>query len=250
MTPFVNDAAYSENSDSLLLWDRKNRCKVIALVNDSLVKTIQGRAAIELPGQDPDTVLNALYKLYNLWGIDLNGKAIIIDEHLTLTLNVPNNYHSIYSGVLSPDTNLLFTTGKNKAGTIVGNFYDLKTGAQVSATMVQEDSIYLSRFNREGNKFMTFSTKKDIRFYTKILPFDVTHGDLDFPVKLFRNQLESVCGAKLDSMNNLVPLDRDAYNTVTKNWMEKAEEHYKTCKFKSYNYWAHCFPEKAKLYAN
>ena len=248
------NVAFSDNGDSLLLWNQENneqQCHVLSLSNNIFAKTILNRPVLSLPGQDAESISKGLSKLYGHWGIDPSGQGIVIDEMLTLQLNVPNNYHSIYLATVSPDGSLIFTAGRSKTGNFVGNLYDLSTGKEVGTTMVHSDSIYKCTFNREGNKIMTWSLDSSIRIFTRIKKFSNEQGDLDFPVKQFLAQIQAVTGAELNKTNNgFLPIPILEYKEISRTWKQNAEAHYKNCRYKSANYWAHCFPEKASLYPN
>ena len=80
--------------------------------------------------------------------------------------------------------------------------------------------------------------------YGKVSLWDVK-GDLDLPANVFKLQAQVITGCELQN-NELQVISTTLWYKLKDDYNEKAREHYKTCQYREYNFWARFNPEEAK----
>ena len=72
-------------------------------------------------------------------------------------------------------------------------------------------------------------------------------GDFDIPTELFKLQAIVVTGINLNTDANVIkPVPPDQWFKLKDDYLKKASEHYKVCKYPQHNLWKRFFPKEAK----
>lgn len=240
----VESAAFSNNSDTLFIWNEHGICFRWDLKNRRFIDSLKDIPA-PLPHSDRE-VYNAVKKLHRFWGINDAGYAMIIDGDMVVNIKVPGNVGSFDRGTLSTDTLLLLTFGMSPDQSNVAWIWDMKTGKQSASSFLHESPVYSGIFNSSANKIVTWDEKNTIRVIKKF-PCDHNTSDKDIPADLFKLQLETLTGARLDQKKGGIEyIPVNDWQKLYKEWEIKSKAHYAACKYKEHNYWACCFPNTAR----
>jgi WD40 repeat protein len=142
---------------------------------------------------------------------------------------------AVSSAVFSPDGNWVVTASDDYTVRI----WEVTSGKPIGPILKHGAAIKSVVFSPDGKLIVTASNDNTTRLWE-------AKGDLDLPPNLFKLQVEAFTGTEFNiEINETQTIPSEQWFRLKEEYFNKAQEHYKTCRFPEQNLWARYFPNEA-----